>query len=328
MEYSGDAGSTRSRKPASSECALNQPCLYHALPESMLLLVRAAVVRAGGVVLESLINALGRVGTQDVFVLANAIGDSNLFDPIPDFVVGVLSPLAGEFQGQGLTNLDVMLRIGRSVERELPTLLIVPPPLPALAPTAGLAFAYCPISGDAALYFHLSALVATASSESERVPEQRPKPATSDPARIAEYLSSGPELSPTAFEVLLRDLFLSTGAERVLSKQTADDTGVDLVVTPDEAPNSVVFIQAKAGRVSDQSLSSLEGKLQSIVLRNRASLGLLVYYDREGTEFAPRSSTPLVVSFSLKNLAQMLATQSLAQVLNNAAAGEPGGTPP
>jgi Restriction endonuclease len=294
----------------------------------MLLLVRAAVVRAGGVVLAPLINALGQVGAQDVFVLANAIGDSNLFDPVPDFVVGVLSPLAGESQGQGLTNLDVILRVGRSVERDLPTLLIVPPPLPALAPTAGLAFAYCPTDSDAALYFHLSALVATVSSESQRLPEQRSKPATSDPASVAEYLSGGPELSPNAFEELLRNLFQSVGAETIVSQRTPNDTGVDLVVTPAEAPNNLVFIQAKAGRVSERSLSSLEGQLQNIVLENRANLGLLVYYDREGTEFAPRSSTPLVISFSLKSLAQLLATQSLVQVLNSAAAGEPGGTPP
>ena len=299
--------------------------------KTMLLAVRASVVTASGVNLKTLVDVLGRAGVQDVSVFANAIGDAFLFEPRPDFVIGVLSPVARDPQ-QGLTNLDVMLRIGRAVQQELPTLLIIPPPLLNVSPMAGVAVAYCPIDHETALTLHISAIIATAASQRDEVPKEPLPPKKSGLTSVIRYLASGPDLSTYDFEQLIIAVLESDPGARALISQVrdADDRGVDFVMAPTEAPSSIVLIEAKTGPVTERSLSRWENQLHNWVANRNASLGLLIYYDPEGTEFPARSSSdsPLVVSISLKSLAEELRSQTLPQVLNKAAAKAVGGTTP
>lgn len=289
--------------------------------------VRATIIGAAGLVLGPLIDVLGRAGVSEVFVLASAIGDSHLFEPTPDIVVGVLNPLAGESPGQGLTNLDVMLRAGRSAERNLPTLLIIPPPIASLSPSASVAFAYCAVNNTAALDFHISAFVATASAEGREYASASPERRDETLFEIAARLGDRPELSGPEFESLIRTVLENDREAPALLSQAmnAKDVGFDLVVAPAEAPDTIILVQAKIGSVNEEWLSRSEDSLQHMVVINRARMGLLVYYDREGREFGTRSITPLVVSLSLKSLTEQLATRSLAEVLNDAAARRLGG---
>ena len=294
--------------------------------------MRATVISASGVVLKTLIDALGRAGTQDVFVMANAIGDSFIFEPFPDFVVGVLSPVAGDAQ-QGLTNLDVMLRIGRSAEQKIPTLLIVPPPFPHLSPMAGVAFAYCPTDNEAALTFHVSAIVATAAARREEAPQEAPvPPAKSGLTEIIEYLATSPGLSPAEFERIVIGILEGDLGSRAIASRRAnvDGIGVDVVVSPTDAPDSIILIQAKMQYVSLHPLARSEIELQNYVMRSQASLGLLIFYDPGGHELSARSSplTPRVVSVSLKNLAEELLNRNLLQILTKATAETAGGETP
>ena len=239
----------------------------------MLLAVRATVVTASGVDLRTLVDALRRVGTQDISVFANSIGDSSLFEPLPDFVVGVLSPVASDPQ-QGLTNLDVMLRIGRSTEQKIPTLLIVPPPLLALSPMADVAIAYCPTDNEAALTLHISAIVATASSRGNEAPEKAPIPAKSGLTEVIQYLATGPDMSVVEFESIVRDILTSDPGSRAIVSQPAngDDMGVDLVLSPAGASSSVVLVQAKRLHVKPQWLTRSEIELHNRVTESHASL--------------------------------------------------------
>ncbi len=292
--------------------------------------MRATIITAGGLVLKPLIEALGRAGVHEAAVFANAIGDAYMFEPPPDFVVAVLSPLSRESQEQGMTNLDVMLRVGRSVERKLPTLLIVPPPLTPLAATVGVSFAHCPIDHDAALDFHLSALIATVTTADQPLPEQAPVSPNAALRDIAEYLSHGPALSETELEQLVTNIFQRDKETHAFVSQPSlfGDAGVDAVIAPAGAPNNVIFLQAKQakpGNVTEPWLSLAEDQLQHLVVINRASLGLLVYYDPDGIEFPTRSSTPLVISIPLRRFVEQLASQSLAQLLNDATAKAAGG---
>jgi hypothetical protein len=288
----------------------------------MLLIVRATVVTASGVDLRILIDALRRVDTQDISVFTNSIGDSSLFEPSPDFVVGVLSPVANDPQ-QGLTNLDVMLRIGRSAEKQIPTLLIVPPPLLALSPMADVAIAYCPTDNEAALTLHISAIVAIAASRGNEADNQTQIRVKAGLSGVIEYLGTKPDLSVIEFENILKDILTSDQGTRAIASQL--DTGVDLIVSPAGAPDSVVLVQAKRVHVNPQLLVRSAIELHNRVIGSHAGLGLLVFYDRQGPELAPRSFTPLVVSISLKSLAEQLFTQDLLQVLIKATAEAVGG---
>ncbi len=90
---------------------------------------------------------------------------------------------------------------------------------------------------------------------------------------------------------------------------------------PTDAPDTVMLVQAKYGSLDERELLRSEDSLQHMVVMNRARQGLLVYYDQNGREFGIRSSTPLVTSTPLRLLAKRLASQSLAQVINDASAG-------
>ena len=294
--------------------------------------MRATVVTASGLDLRTLIDVLRRVGIQDVSVFANAIGDSSLFEPLPDFVVGVLSPDASDPQ-QGLTNLDVMLRIGRSAEHKIPTLLIVPPPLLALSPTVDVRIAYCPTDNDEALTTHISAIAATAGSPGgNRTPEEAPTPAKAGMTEVINFLATRPDLSVVEFENLIRDILTSDPGSRAIVSQPSndDDLGIDVLVSPAGAPNSVVLVQAKREYVDPQRLARSEIQLHNRVLESHASVGLLIFYDREGPEIQAHLArfTPLVVSVSLKSLAEELLTQDLLQVLIKATAEAVGGVTP
>ncbi len=295
----------------------------------MLLVVHATVISATGVVLKTLIDVLQRAGARKISVFANAIGDSFVFDPRPDFVVGVLSPTARDPQ-QGLTNLDVMLRIGRSVEQHIPTLLIVPPPLLAVSPMPGVAIAYCPTDHEEALTLHVSAIVATSTPQDGEVHEQAQTPTKSGVADRIEQLTNRPNLSAVEFETLLIEILTSDPGSRaaVVSKvMAADKMGVDFVVSPTEAPSSVVLVQAKMGHQTPQSILRSEEELRTYVTNSKASLGLLVVYDPEAPEIPIHTApiAPFVISVSLKNLAERLLTQNLLRVLVNATAEAVGG---
>jgi Restriction endonuclease len=292
--------------------------------------MRATVISASGVILKTLIDSLGRAGTQEVSVIANAIGDSYLFEPAPDFVVGVLSPLAMDPQ-QGLTNLDVMLRIGRSAERNIPTLLIVPPPLSMLSPVAGVAVAHCPTDNEAALALHVSTIVAIATNRREITREQAPRSSDkSDLYEMIAYLDTGPKLSPAEFENIVGSILANgVGSQGIVSQvRNNDDVGVDMVVSPADAPDNIVLIQAKYWHHMDpQRIARSESELQNYVTSRHANIGLLIFYDQEGQEFSARSSprTPLVVSASLRRLARQLVDQNLLQILTKATAETAGG---
>jgi Restriction endonuclease len=291
----------------------------------MLLAMRATLISASGVVLKTLMDVLEQHNTEELLVARNTIGDSFLFEPTPDFVVGVLSSTARD-TNQGLTNLDVMFRIGRSVEREIPTLLIVPPPLQINSPIAGVAIARCPTDNAGALTIHVSTIIATATARYGKVPQDAVRLASPGMRlnELIQFLNADPALSPIEFESIVREILANDPGSRSITSQSEypRDGGIDAILSPADAPGQVILVQAKMQPSNLQRLARAEFELQEYVTSSHASLGLLVLYDREARDLPARSSplTPLVVSVSLKSLAEQLLDQSLLQVLVKATA--------
>lgn len=283
--------------------------------------MRASVVAAGGPDLRVLFKALEDIGTRDWWVLRSAIGDRFMFDPVPDFVVGVLSPTQFERTDpapEGLTNLDVMLRVGRAVERGLPTLIIAPPPLIINSPVQGATVAHCPLDVEDVLQNHLWAFMTTVSSTSQ-VHESLGEATRIDPTPFLRAISSINEsLSGYGAQVesLVGQVLQQAGAALVENQQrgTLGDR-VDFAFVPSADSSGVVLVEAKAGRLSEKRLADAENQLQHYVLSRRAQLGIVVYHDTSDRLYPAPHATPMIVRFSLRELVEKLAVDSLPKVI-------------
>jgi hypothetical protein len=281
--------------------------------------MRCAVIRGADLDLTVLIDALRQVGATEVLVLGNPFGDTRLFDPLPDFVIGLLSPRPTDEHRPGFSDLDVMLRVGMSVQRGLPTLLIAPPTTQILSSTAGLTVAYSTIDNAEALPFHLSALTAQVNEKERSRPESASRDSNSTAEGISQFLGNDPQLDGIEFETLLRNLIQSAGARAISSQPGVAGDDVDLVAMLPDTASGVILVQAKTGTIAEDQKRRMEADLSVLVSEHRASLGLLVYYSNRDDDIGP-SSSPLVLTGSFKGLARQLATHSLAELLSDAVA--------
>ena len=285
--------------------------------------MRASVATAGGAGLGVLFDVLGELGVSDIWVLGNPIGDRYLFDPSPDMVIGVLNPRPeerNEEPSKGLTNLDVMLRIGRAAERGVPAIVIVPPPLAIPSPAESVVFAPCPVDHHSALSTHLWAFTATFGSKNRPSKELGHEPPHVDSARILSELQRSASISGRRFEEIVTSILRQAGAASVENERYEPDRGIDIVFTPSDDSPGVILVQAKYGQLDERRLRDAEQKLQGYVIDRKAGLGLVLYHDSLGRQFPQRQTVPLIVRLSVEELVKQLATRSLTQVLSDATA--------
>jgi hypothetical protein len=96
--------------------------------------MRALVLSAAGLHLQTLIDTFGSVGIENAWVVSNNAGDAVGQDPAPDLVIAVLDPSeagrsAGTPIGPGTSqfaNIDVAIRVGMAIAQGLPTLWSAP----------------------------------------------------------------------------------------------------------------------------------------------------------------------------------------------------------
>ena len=286
--------------------------------------MRASVATAGGAGLGVLFDVLGELGVSDIWVLGNPIGDRYLFDPSPDMVIGVLNPRSediNEESSKGLSNLDVMLRIGRAAERGVPAIVIVPPPLAIPSPTEGVVFAPCPVDHQSALSTHLWAFTTAFGSSKNRPPKELDHaPPHLDSARILSELERSASISGWRFEDLVSSILRQVGAASVENERYEPDRGVDIVVAPSDDSPGVILVETKYGQLDERRLRDAEQQLQGYVINRQVGLGLVVYHDSLGRQFPQRRGVPLIVRLSFEELVRQLATRSLTQVLSDATA--------
>lgn len=282
--------------------------------------VRASIVTAGGGGLGPLIDVLGETGVSDIWVLANPIGDHYLFEPAPDMVVGVLNPRPEDVNdkpAEGLGNLDVMLRLGRAVERAVPSILIVPPPLTVPSPADGLVLAVCPIDHTEALRTHLWAFsfkIRSAASHPPSKPEPEPRHVEAD--KVLDALKQPSALSERAFEDLVSSILRQAGAS-LETESYESGARPDIAFITDDS-RVVVLVELKTGRLDEGRLRAAEEQLQRFVMARHAGLGLVVYHDTKGRQFPGSNATPLITRISVEELASQLTSQPLTKVIADA----------
>lgn len=286
--------------------------------------MRASVATAGGVGLGVLFDVLGELGVSDIWVLGIPIGDRYLLDPFPDMVIGVLNPRpeeSNEEPSKGLSNLDVMLRIGRAAERGVPAIVIVPPPLAVPSPAEGVVFAPCPVDHQSALSTHLWAFTTALGSPKIRPSKESDRePPHLDSPRILNELERSANISGWRFEEMIRAILMQAGAASLVSKGNGADDGVDIVFAPSDDSPGVILVEAKNGHLDERRLRDAEQRLQRYVMERKAVLGLVIYRDSNGRQFPQRRTVPLIVRLSVEELVRRLATRSLTQVLSDATA--------
>lgn len=285
----------------------------------------SSVVAAGDLDLEPVAEALAAAGIQEGVVLQNGLGDSSIFNPVPDAVVGVLSPTRSETHevGRGFTNLDVMLRIGQAAERRLPTLLIAPPPLVLTSLIPGVTLAPCDLDASQALNEHCWAFAATIGARAQH----RGRGAITNRAdlhdllrEIGELRADGPGLERQV-ESLTSRLLEAAGAALVESALRTDVGGrIDLAFMASEDSPGVILVEIKAGLLDPAQIVNASEQLQRHVLDRRAQLGIVLYHDVRGRSFQTRHPTPLTVAISLTELAERLMGQDLPTVISYAVA--------
>jgi hypothetical protein len=286
--------------------------------------VRASIATAGSVGLGVLFDVLGELGVSDIWVLGNPIGDRYLFDPSPDMMIGVLNPgpeERNEKPSKGLSNFDVMLRIGRAAERGVPAIVIVPPPLAVPSPAEGVVFAPCPADHQSALSTHLWAFTtAYGSSKNRPLKEAHHKAPHLDSARILSELQRSESIPGWRFEEIVNSIIRQAGAASVENETYEPDRGVDIAFAPSDDSPEVILIEAKYGQLNEGRLRDAEQQLQGYVIDRKAGLGLVVYHDSLGRQFPQRRAVALIVRLSVEELVRQLATRSLTQVLSDATA--------
>lgn len=285
--------------------------------------MRASVATAGGTGLGVLFDVLEGLGVSDIWVLGNPIGDRYLFDPSPDMVIGVLNPRPeerNEESSKGLSNLDVMLRIGRAAERGVPAIVIVPPPLAIPSPAEGVVFAPCPVD-QSALSTHLWAFTtAFGSSKNRPSKELDREPPHVDSARILDELQRSANISGRRFQEIVSSILRQAGAASVENEGSEPDRRVDIVFTPSDDSPGVILVETKYGQLDEDRLRDAEQQLQGYVIDRKAGLGLVVYHDSFGRHFPQDRTVPLIVRLSVEDLVKQLATRNLTQVLSDATA--------
>lgn len=248
--------------------------------------IRGAIVTAGGLDLTPLFEVLGEVVPGEFWVLGNEIGDRYLFEPQPDCIISVLAPNSeGDAASgmQGFTNLDVIMRAGRSAERQVPTLVLVPPSVPVPSPAAGATFVSCPLSDKQALKLHLWAFFAPILAASVRPARDTPKvPVHIDTTSTLSELRKLPDKQSgleSKLEELMSNLLQQAGAKVAAAPVRHPDEGradqVDFAIIPSDDAQSVVLIEVKAGRLTEDRLARAEQQLREYVIARKASLGMV-----------------------------------------------------
>jgi hypothetical protein len=294
--------------------------------------VLTLVLSAAGAALETLTAALSDAGVDEGWVIRNSAAESVIRSSAPDFITAVLNPapvlLDTEFTGPGaslFTNLDVAARAGRAVGQGYPVLLVVPPPLPRPADLMGAVVAPCALDDFEVMRLHVWAFVSTLSGRVHLAsPESVAPPVGFDATSVLSQLyqiDSKQRSAASQVERLVASLLSQVGAELVENlDRDKPDGRVDLAFLPSRDTGDIVLAEVKAGQLTEKTLSIAEEQLQRYVAERHASLGLLLYHDFDGRRLPGRRTTPPVtVRMSVRELITGLATNSLPQLLSSVA---------
>jgi hypothetical protein len=296
--------------------------------------VRALVLSAAGINLETLVGTFGTVGIEDAWVITNGAGDSIEPDQQPDLVIAVCGPsqptdldpaAASESLGSSqFANFDVALRAGRAVGQGYPVFLIVPPPLPRPADLQGVVVAQAPLDNYDALRLHLWAFISTLPGQAHlETPQAAERPTEFNATSVLEQLYAIDEQSGSAalqVERLISALLSQVGAELVENPERDEGrAAVDLAVMPSRSSGDILLVEIKAGRLTEAILDGAERQLQQSVLDRHASLGLVLYHDFAGEHWPSPRTIPLIIRMSVRELVAGLQTNTLPQLITGVA---------
>lgn len=290
----------------------------------------ASVVAAGTVDLSTVLAVLEHVGFDEWVVANNPVADTQIFTPRPLVVVGVLEYGHDRtLPSEGFSNLDVMLRLGRSVEQGIPTLLIAPPQGAQFHPPKDIFVARCPTNNEEALSLYLwsfaRALGVTRTNEPTTPRKRSPKFDIDDVRSMIQNLPQKPAELSNAVEQLVSFLLENSGAQ-ILHQWQSDsrDGAFDMVLLPNPDATSVILVEVKTGNLSNGALDRSEQKLAASVSDTGASLGILIYHDVDWRIFTKKRSTSHVVRIALVELVERLYSQALLTAISEVAAKEAG----
>ncbi|MFB9196632.1 hypothetical protein ACFFWA_27010 [Actinomadura verrucosospora] len=293
----------------------------------------ATLIKAGNPDLGPLIDICREIDIQELLVMDKVVADRALDIQQPDLVIGYLDPPSDITQFiatadldlenvTALTNLEVMLQLGRAVERRIPACLIVPPPLRAPSVPSQLVVIPCQLSDVDSLRLHLWAFTANLA---ERRQDTATAPAQiSPPVDFKRYIrllkslrqKEGSNIPSFRVEQLVVELIRATGVAFAENpEKSMPDRGFDMAVLPSRESDEIALIEVLAGHLNERRLHDSELRLQEATLDRRAQLGVLLYDSIDGRRFPAKRTTPLVLRLALEDLIEQLGHKSLSEVL-------------
>lgn len=291
--------------------------------------MHASIVVAGGTNVESLCDLLYEVGVNEAWVLNGDIGDRYIFDPAPDFLVGVLSnvDLTDMCSTKSFSNSDVLLRMGLAAGRGIPGFLIAPLSIHATSPDPIITVVQCNLDSHEALADHIWAFTAAldhhhSGAHSQSMP--RPLENIDEYLGGLERLNTGSGSLGIRFERLISRVLMKAGAAVSEGGATTNadvgvrtDDGVDIAFMPPGGSTDIILVELKVGHLSDKILADSEKQLQKYVIERRAKFGVLLYHDVTGRDFR-RDSMPLILRIAAREFIKKLAQGTLPEVLDDA----------
>ncbi|WP_147340997.1 restriction endonuclease [Actinomadura logoneensis] len=291
----------------------------------------AAIIRAGGVDLTHIIQACDEAGIDETVIIGSAFADQLIERPVPAIVIGVLRPTTlddvdnsdpNSDKSLTLTNFEVLLRVGRALEKGAATCLVVPPPLRPPKGISSLTVISSPVDDFESLRLHLWALTAAQSREDSQSSSQEPDKRYIDQNYFLQSLreisrGNDPGRRAMQTEQLAGELLRAAGvAFAEHSEMSAGDRGYDLAVLPDRLSGDITYIQIKAGRLDERRLHDEELRLREAVLRRHCQYGVLIYHDADGRKLPSKRATPLVVRIALEDLIHRLGNKDFRRILS------------
>lgn len=222
---------------------------------------------------------------------------------------------------QKARSVNVFYEWGYAVGYGRPVIAFVEPgtELGAYA-TKASAIARIALEDRDALRLHLDAFLQHGWFKPPRHPRPSPKLKTVDTSWVTDAMEPSRISREAQLKAVVARLFQQSGA--VLARAPAGaQVGADMALWIDELGASLgnpIIVEVKGGRLSETVLTEAELWLRNHVRSTSAAAGLLIYWDKKGTDMPrPSSGWPLVVRVSLRELAELVGRgQLVARILS------------
>ena len=212
----------------------------------------------------------------------------------------------------GYESTFISFEMGVAVGLQKPLLIFVAPDVKLPSGFEEFVYARTDLQDSEPINFTLNLFLAHAHPKIEQpcIPEKQTSTAINlqwawdNIAAIKHGVNASPSSEDGAlFAATVLNLFEAAGA-LVANSSVPDLDGADMAVWFDALQGNFgnpILVECKTGYITEDRLVQAENKLMGFLAKTQAKAGLVIYSDREGRQFIPKSKTsPYILRFSIE----------------------------